>query len=161
MMSELTKSIIGPTYQQCCSDYKKRTRNNKCSLRTEQRKHWKTHRGMNRDTSKVSKTMPTSEPWLQQSHENWPKPWCQVIELEPEQVTSTVATETKLDQLFGWRRYSAFNRIRNFLASCKRFKTKQRGTLKADKNNQAEQILFRFVQNESFLNVSKSIANSK
>ena len=26
--------------------------------------------------------------------EKWPKPWCQVNELEPEQVTSTVATET-------------------------------------------------------------------
>ena len=38
---------------------------------------------------------------------------------------------------------------------------KQRGTLKADEIHQAEQILFRFVQNESFPNVSKSIANSK
>ena len=42
-----------------------------------------------------------------------------------------------------------------------RFKTKQRGTLKADEIHQAEQILFRFVQNEIFPNVSKSIANSK
>ena len=42
-----------------------------------------------------------------------------------------------------------------------KFKTKQRGTLKADEIYQAEQILFRFVQNESFPNVSKSIANSK
>ena len=42
-----------------------------------------------------------------------------------------------------------------------RFKTKQKGTLKADEIHQAEQILFRFVQNESFPNVSKSIANSK
>ena len=41
-----------------------------------------------------------------------------------------------------------------------RFKTKQRGTLKADEIHQAEQILFRFVQNESFPSVSKSIANS-
>ena len=40
-------------------------------------------------------------------------------------------------------------------------KTKQKGTLKADEIHQAEQILFRFVQNESFPNVSKSIANSK
>ena len=38
---------------------------------------------------------------------------------------------------------------------------KQKGTLKADEIHQAEQILFRFVQNESFPNVSKSIANSK
>ena len=42
-----------------------------------------------------------------------------------------------------------------------RFKTKQSGTLKADKIHQAEQILFRFVQNESFPNISKWIANSK
>ena len=42
-----------------------------------------------------------------------------------------------------------------------RFKRKQKGTLKADEIHQAEQILFRFVQNESFPNVSKSIANSK
>ena len=41
------------------------------------------------------------------------------------------------------------------------FKTKQRGTLKADEIHQAEQILIRFVQNESFPNVSKSITNSK
>ena len=42
-----------------------------------------------------------------------------------------------------------------------RFKTKQKGPLKAGEIHQAEQILFRFVQNESFPNVSKSIANSK
>ena len=53
---------------------------------------------------------------LQRSDNNWPKPWCQVNELEPEQVTSIVATETKLDQLFDWRRYSTFNRNKNFLA---------------------------------------------
>ena len=41
------------------------------------------------------------------------------------------------------------------------FKTKQKGTLKAGEIHQAEQILFRFVQNESLPNVSKSIANSK
>ena len=42
-----------------------------------------------------------------------------------------------------------------------RFKTKQRVPLKADENHKAEQILFRFVQNESFPNVSGPIANSK
>ena len=42
-----------------------------------------------------------------------------------------------------------------------RFKTKHKGTLEAVEIHQAEQILFRFVQNESFPNVSKSIANSK
>ena len=93
--------------------------------------------------------------------EKWPKPWCQENELEPDQVTGTAATETKLEQLFDWRRYSTFNRIRHFIAYCMRFKTKQKGTLKVDEIHQAEQILFRFVQNESFPNVSKSIANSK
>ena len=47
--------------------------------------------------------------WLQADQKNCPKPGCQVNELEPEQVTSTVATETKLEQLFDWRRYSTFN----------------------------------------------------
>ena len=82
-------------------------------------------------------------------------------ELETDQVNSTVATETKLEQLFNWRRYSRFNRNGNFIAHCMGFKTKQRGTLKAEEIHQAEQIMFRFVQNESFPNVSKSIANGK
>ena len=99
--------------------------------------------------------------WLQADEEKWPKLWCQVNELEPEQVPSTVATETKLDQIFDWRRYSSFNRIRNFIAYCMRFRTKQKGILKADEIHHAERILFRFVQNESFTNSSKSIANSK
>ena len=99
--------------------------------------------------------------WLQANEENCPKPWCQVNELEPEQVTSTVATETKLEQLFDLKRYSTFIQIRNFIAYCMRFKTKQKGTLKADEIHQAEQIIFRFVQNESFPNVSKSIASSR
>ena len=38
---------------------------------------------------------------------------------------------------------------------------KHKGPLKADEIHKAEQIVFRFVQNESFSNVSKSIANSK
>ena len=99
--------------------------------------------------------------WLQADEEKWPKPWCQVNEVEAKQATSTVATEKKLDQLFDWRRYSTFNRIINFIAYCMRFKTKQGGTPKADENYLAEQILFRFVQNASFPNVSKSIANSR
>ena len=98
---------------------------------------------------------------LQADEEKWPKPWCQVNEVEAKQSTSTVATEKKLDQLFDWRRYSPFNRIKNLISYCMRFKTKQRGTLKADEIHQAEQILFRFVQNEGFPKVSKSIANSK
>ena len=99
--------------------------------------------------------------WLQRSDDKWPKPWFQENELEPEQVFSNVATDTKLDQLFDWSRYSSFNRIRNVIAYCTRFKTKQKGRLKAHEIHQLEQILFRFVQNDSFLNVSKSIANSE
>ena len=95
------------------------------------------------------------------SENNWPKPWSQENELEPEQVTSTVATETKLEQLFDWRQHSTYNQIRKLNAYCMRFKTKQWGPLKADVFHQAEQILFQFVQNENFPNVSKSIANNK
>ena len=63
--------------------------------------------------------------WLQTDEEKWAKPWCQVSEIEAEQATSTVATETDLEKLFDWTRYSTFNRIRNFIAYCMRFKTKQ------------------------------------
>ena len=42
-----------------------------------------------------------------------------------------------------------------------RFKTKQKGALKADAIHQAEQILFRFVQTKSLQNVSKPIKSSK
>ena len=82
-------------------------------------------------------------------------------EAEAEEVTSTLATETELDQLINWWRCSSFNQNRNFIAYCMGFKTKQKGPLKADEIQQAEQILFRFVQTESFPNVSKSITNSK
>ena len=41
--------------------------------------------------------------WLQTDKEKWRKPWCQVNEAEGERVTSTVATETHLDQLVDWR----------------------------------------------------------
>ena len=82
-------------------------------------------------------------------------------EIEAEQATSTFATETELEQLLNWTQYSSFNRIRNFIAYCMRFKTKQNGPLKADEIHQAEQIQFRFLQTESFPNVSKTIANSK
>ena len=99
--------------------------------------------------------------WLQADEEKWPNPWCQVNAVEAEQATSTVATENKIAQLFDSRRYSTFNRIINFIAYCMSFKRKQRDTLKTDEIHQAEQILFRFVQTESFPNVSKSIANSK
>ena len=56
--------------------------------------------------------------WLQTDEEKWPKPWCQVNEAEAELVTSTVATETEIDNLFDWRWYSSFNRIRNFIGYC-------------------------------------------
>ena len=42
-----------------------------------------------------------------------------------------------------------------------RFKTKQKKRLKAEEIRQAEQILFRFLQNETFPIVSKSRTNSK
>ena len=99
--------------------------------------------------------------WLHTDEEKWPKPWCQANKVEAEQATSTVAAETKLHQTFDWDRYSSVNRIRNFIAYCMRFKTKQKGPLKADEIHGAEQILLRFVQAESFANVSKSITNSK
>ena len=76
--------------------------------------------------------------WLQTDEEKWPKPWCQLNEAEAEKVTSTVARETELDQLVDWRRYSSFNRNRNFIAYCMRFKTKQKGPLKADGVHQAD-----------------------
>ena len=43
-------------------------------------------------------------------------PWCQVNEVKAEQVTSTVARETELEQLFDWKQYSTFNRIQKFIA---------------------------------------------
>ena len=42
--------------------------------------------------------------WLQTDEENWPKPWGQVNEVDAEKTTTTVATETELDQLVDWRR---------------------------------------------------------
>ena len=81
--------------------------------------------------------------WLQTDEEKWPRPCCQVNEVEAEQATITVATETELDQLIDCRQYSSFKRIRNFIAYSMRFKTKQKGLLKSDEIHQAEQILFR------------------
>ena len=81
-------------------------------------------RGMSIESLKESVRL-TGPAWLQAGEEKWPKPWCQVNGVEAEQATSTVATENKLDQLFDWKRYSTFNRIRNFLADCMRLTTKQ------------------------------------
>ena len=99
--------------------------------------------------------------WLQTDEEKRPKLWCQVNEADAEQVTSTVATETELEQLFDRTRYSTSNRTRNLIAYCLRFKMKQNCNLKAEEIHQVEQKLFKFVQTENFPNVSKSIANSK
>ena len=99
--------------------------------------------------------------WLLKSELKWQKPWCQENEVELEQVTSTVATENKLYQLFNLRQDSTFNRIRKFTAYCLRFETNEKGPLKADEIHQAEKILFRFVQNKIFPNVSKSIEISQ
>ena len=102
-------------------------RKNRCSLRAEQGNYWKTPvigtRGMSIEGLRESLGLNGWE-WLQRSDDNWSKPWCQENELEPEQVTCTVAKETKLDQLFDWRRYCTFNRSRNPIAYCLRFKTK-------------------------------------
>ena len=76
--------------------------------------------------------------WLLTDEEKWLKPWCQVNEAEAGQVTSTVATETNVDQLFDWRQYNTFNRIGTFIAYCMGFKSKQKGTLKAEEIHQAE-----------------------
>ena len=82
-------------------------------------------------------------------------------EIEAEPAISTVAAETHVEQPFDWNRYSSFNEIKNFIAYCRRLKKKEKGPLKAEEIHQAEQILFRCVQAESFPNVSKSITNSK
>ena len=119
-------------------------------------------RGMSIEDLKESVCLNGPGPaWLHTDEEKWPKPWCQANKFEAEQATSTVAAETKLHQTFDWDRYSSLNRIRNFIAYYMRFKTKQKGPLKADEVLGAEQTLLRFVQAESFPNVSKSITNSK
>ena len=74
--------------------------------------------------------------WLQTDEEQWPNPWCQKKVVEVEQATSTVATKTKLDHLFDWRRYSSLNRIRNFIACYMRFKTKLPECFKVDNKQQ-------------------------
>ena len=177
-MSELTKFIIGLTHQQSYSGYSQLTRDSKCLLPTGQQKYWKTLPWTNGDMSKASKTQPvlaqegcpskaSRSPGGQMGRfgSRQMKKTAQsrgaVNEVEAEQVTSSVATETDLDRLIEWRRCNTFNRIRNFIAYCMRFKTKQKGTLKADEIHQLEKLLFRFFQTESFPNVSKSIARSK
>ena len=84
--------------------------------------------------------------WLIRRGDKSQKPWCQWTKLGTEQVTSNVATGTELDQIFDWTLYSTFNRIRNFIAYCMKFKTNQNRPLKADEIHQAKQILCRFVQ---------------
>ena len=75
--------------------------------------------------------------WLHSDEEKCSKPLRHVNEAEVEQITSTVAPETELDQIFDWRRYSRFNQIRNFIAYCMRLKRNQKGPLKADEIHQA------------------------
>ena len=128
MMSELTKSIIEPTHQRCNIGYKQRTRRNnfRCEQNSVKGVENPSHigtRGMSIEGFKESMWLKRPA-WLQRSKDKWPKPWCQENELEPEQVTRTVAIETKLYQLFDWRQYSTFKRIRKFVAYCMRFKTK-------------------------------------
>ena len=93
---------------------------------------------------------------LKKEEESWPKPWFQANEAEAEQ-----ATGTDPEQLLNRRLNSSYFQIRIFNVYCMGFETKQKGPLKADEIHQAEQILFRFVQNESFPNVSKLITSNK
>ena len=60
-------------------------------------------RGMSIEGLKVSGWL-NGPAWLKTDEEKWPKPWCQVNEAGAAQVTSSVATETEVDQLFDWRR---------------------------------------------------------
>ena len=90
----------------------------------------------------------------------WPNQWCQLNDLEDEQATSTLAAVTKLNQLFDWRGESSFNWFRNYTEYLKKSKTKRKELLKADEIDQAEQVLIQFVQNEGFMNVSKSMTSS-
>ena len=71
-------------------------------------------RGMSIEGLKDSRHL-NGPAWFQTDEENWPRPWCQVNEVKAEQVTSTVARETELEQLFDWKRYSTFNRIKKNL----------------------------------------------
>ena len=98
-------------------------------------------RGMSIEDLKKSVFL-NGQAWLQRSEDTLPKPWCQENELEPEQITSTVAIESKLGQLFDQRQWSSFNQIRNFIAYCIRYKTKQKEPLKAEEIELAEQFFF-------------------
>ena len=84
--------------------------------------------------------------WLLKNEDDWPKPWCQENEIEAEHAISTVATETQVEQTFDCNRYSSFNKIRNFNVYCMRFKTKEKGPLKAEEIHQAESIHQRSIQ---------------
>ena len=78
---------------------------------------------------------------------------CQENESEPQQTMIAVATETQAYRPIEWNHYSRSNRIGYFISHRKRFK--KNGALKADNIHQVEQILFRFVQTESFQNDKK------
>ena len=110
-------------------------------------------RGMSIECLKESVWM-NGPAWRLTDEETWLNPWCHVNEFEAEHANSNVATENKVDQLFDWRQYSTINRIRNSIAYWWSLRQSRRGTW-------SRRILFRFVQNESFPNVSKSIADSK
>ena len=66
-------------------------------------------------------------------------------EAESKQTTNTEATETKLDQLFDWWRYSTFKQIQKSFYFLHEVQAKQKGPLFADKIQQSEQNLFPFV----------------
>ena len=94
MMSESTKSIIGPIHQQYYCGYKQHTKNNKFCLQTDQQKYsqnssidqWRPvkcvedpadigSRGMSIECLKEFGWL-SELTWLQTDEERWPKPWC-------------------------------------------------------------------------------------
>ena len=120
MMAELTKSFTGLTHQQYYSGYKQQKQQvfvaNRAAeiLENSSMEKWRHVIGVENTADIGTRRMSieglkesvwlNGPAWLQGSEDNWPKPWCQENELEPKQITSTVATETKLEQLFDWRR---------------------------------------------------------
>ena len=95
--------------------------------------------------------------WLQTDEEKRPLSWCIVNEVEAEQATSFVATETKLNQPFDWRQCSSST---EYDAYCMRFKGKQKRPPKQKRSTKLS-IFFPLFQTESFPNVSKWKTNKK
>ena len=170
MMSKLTKSFIGPVNQRSCSGYRQRTRNNKFSMRTEilkaaeilenssmdQWRHVKDventadiwTRGMSFEAPRESVWL-SGLAWLKNYEDDWQKPWCQENEVEAEQAIRTLATEIQVEQTFDWNRYSSFNKIRNFIAFCMTFKTKEKGPSKQTRSIKQNKNCFKKLEDKT------------